>query len=135
MRLLSPVIARMAFRIAGTLVVDRKGVVTARFFEEVYQERNTASSVLTRLGVGTPGATVSGRTAHLALDASISDAIVAPGEQITITLDIQPNRGVHVYAPGKHTYQVVRLVVDPEPWLRVHPSLYPQSGCPFQANG
>ena len=29
----------------GTLVVDRNGVVTARFFEEAYQKRNTGRSM------------------------------------------------------------------------------------------
>src|SRR5258706_12100284 len=34
----------------GTLIVDRHGVVTSRFFEQAYQERNTVSSILARLG-------------------------------------------------------------------------------------
>jgi AhpC/TSA family/Disulphide bond corrector protein DsbC len=111
----------------GTLVVDRNGVVTARFFEEEYQERNTAGSVLTRLGISAPAVTVSGRTPHLTLAASITDAVVAPGERLTMVLDIRPGRGIHVYAPGTHTYQVVRLVLDPQPWLRVQPTQYPPS--------
>jgi hypothetical protein len=32
-----------------------------------------------------------------------------------------------VYAPGKHAYQVVRLTVDPQPWLRAHDTRYPSS--------
>jgi hypothetical protein len=111
----------------GTLIVDRRGVVVSRFFEDAYQERNTAASVLTRLGMAASGLTVSGRAQHLAVDAAISDAIVAPGERVTIVLDIRPRRGIHVYAPGKHSYQVVRLVVDPQPWLRVQPTQYPES--------
>jgi hypothetical protein len=29
--------------------------------------------------------------------------------------------GMHVYAPGKHTYQVVSVEFDPQPWLTAHP--------------
>jgi len=32
----------------GTFILDRRGVVTARFFEQNYQERDTAASILTR---------------------------------------------------------------------------------------
>ncbi len=34
----------------GTFLVNRQGVVTARFFEEAYQERNTVASILLKLG-------------------------------------------------------------------------------------
>ncbi len=34
----------------GTFIVDGKGVVTSRFFEDAYQERDTISSILVRLG-------------------------------------------------------------------------------------
>ena len=32
---------------------------------------------------------------------------------------------MHVYAPGKHGYRVVRLTVEPQPWLRAHDTRYP----------
>src|SRR5262249_30827143 len=35
----------------GTFIVDRRGRVTSRFFEESYVERNTVSSLLVRVGV------------------------------------------------------------------------------------
>lgn len=111
----------------GTFILDRKGVVTSRFFEDAYQERSTAASILLKGGLQTGGATVSGQTAHLSLAASISDITVAPGERLTIALDITPRRGMHVYAPGAHTYQVVRLVFDPQPWLRPQAIEYPPS--------
>jgi hypothetical protein len=111
----------------GTFIVDGRGRVTARFFEEAYQERNTASSVLTRLGLTTPAANLNATTAHLTFDASISDTEVAPGERVTIAVNVRPNPGIHVYAPGKHGYQVVRLTFDDQPWLRQHAAQYPSS--------
>ena len=35
----------------GTFIVDRKGRVTSRFFEDFYVERNSVSSLLVRAGV------------------------------------------------------------------------------------
>ena len=36
-----------------------------------------------------------------------------------------PRAGMHVYAPGKHTYQVIRVSIAPQPWLKVQPTRYP----------
>ena len=110
----------------GTFIVDRRGRVVSRFFENAYQERYTVAAMVP--GIGRSGATtVKGSTAHLSLTASISDAVAAPGKRLTMTADLSPARGIHVYAPGKHTYQVVRLVIDPQPWLKVHDAVYPRA--------
>jgi hypothetical protein len=111
----------------GTFIVDRRGVITARYFEDAYQERNTAASILAREGFDAGGTVFSAETAHLTLSASVSDAMVAPGERLTLAFSIAPRRGMHVYAPGQHSYQVVRVVVDEQPWLRVHDMGYPAS--------
>ena len=111
----------------GTLIVDRNGVVLRRFFEDAYQERYTASTILSAIGAGSHEAPVTVNTAHLSLTAAISDAAAAPGARLTITVDVTPKPGIHVYAPGKHAYQVVRLTIDPHPWLRVHAASYPPS--------
>ena len=52
---------------------------------------------------------------------------VAMGQRISLIFDITPRRNIHVYAPGKHTYQVVKIALDPRPWLRVQPTTYPPS--------
>lgn len=111
----------------GTFILDRKGLVVSRFFEDAYQERSTAASILVKGGFQAGGAMVTQQTAHLSLSASISDTTVAPGERVTIALEITPQRGMHVYAPGKHSYQVVRLVFDPQPWLRAQATEYAPS--------
>jgi hypothetical protein len=108
----------------GTFIVDRKGVVVSRFFEAAYQERYTAAAILSTLG---GGAGVTASTAQLSMTATISDAVAAPGARLSIVANVTPARGMHVYAPGKHDYQVVRLAIDPQPWLRVHDGVYPAS--------
>lgn len=111
----------------GTFIVDRKGIVVARYFEEAYQERYTAATILSSLEGSIPGASVSATTAHLSLSASISDTTAAPGERLSIVVEVTPRPGMHLYAPGKHDYQVVRLTLSPQPWLRVHAPVYPPS--------
>ncbi|MEO7158693.1 MAG: protein-disulfide reductase DsbD domain-containing protein, partial [Vicinamibacterales bacterium] len=109
----------------GTFIVDRKGVVVSRFFEDAYQERYTTGAILNSVGGGAAG--IKASTSHLSLAATISDTVAAPGERLSIAVDVTPLRGMHLYAPGKHTYQVVRFEVDPQPWLKISPTVYPAS--------
>ena len=111
----------------GTFIVDRKGIVQSRFFEDAYQERYTAATILSTLGVGVAGSPMTANTAHLTMTASISDVIAAPGERLAIIIDVSPKPGMHLYAPGKHSYQVVQLSLDPQPWMRPQPTIYPAS--------
>jgi len=66
-------------------------------------------------------------TSHLTVDSSISRPSAAPGDRLTLTLDVTPRRTLHVYAPGTHDYQVVGLSIDTHPWLRAGPTKYPPS--------
>jgi hypothetical protein len=111
----------------GTFLVDRKGVVTARFFEDAYQERYTAATMLASQGATAAGAAVVARTPHITVHAAPTATVVAPGHRITIIVDVTPAPGIHVYAPGRHSYQVVRFEVDPAPSIRVHDVRYPPS--------
>jgi peroxiredoxin len=112
----------------GTFMLDRQGRVTSRFFEDFYIERNTASSVLKRLGVGTdPVAGTKVTTEHLQLTTYPSDAAVAPGNRFSVVLDITPRRGMHVYAPGAAGYRVAAVTIAPQPFVRSMPGKYPPS--------
>lgn len=66
-------------------------------------------------------------TMHLTVNTSISDATIAAGRKISVTFDVIPKRGMHVYAPGKHDYQVIAVKIDPQPWMKVAPTTYPPS--------
>lgn len=66
-------------------------------------------------------------TPHLTVESRISRPTLAPGTRLTVTLDVTPRRTMHVYAPGKHDYQVVRLTLDPQPWATLDPTKYPAS--------
>ena len=66
-------------------------------------------------------------TMHLTVNTSISDSQVAAGKKISLKFDITPKRGMHVYAPGKHDYQVIAVKLDPQPWMKIAPTSYPPS--------
>lgn len=46
----------------GTFLVDRSAIVVARFFEEPYQERYTAATILALQGAAAAGARIDART-------------------------------------------------------------------------
>jgi peroxiredoxin len=112
----------------GTFILDRSGRVTARFFEDTYVERDTVGNILMRLGAGrgtVQGSRVTGP--HLNVVTYPSDAIVAPGNRFSLTVNVTPKAGIHVYAPGAAGYRVIALRMAPQPFLRVLPLTYPAS--------
>ena len=112
----------------GTFIVNRQGIVTARFFEEAYQERNTVSSILLKLGErGSRINATKLTTDHVEITTYLSDQAVAPGTVFSIVADISPRSGMHVYAPGKHSYKVVAFRLDEQPFLITRPLRYPAS--------
>jgi DsbC/DsbD-like thiol-disulfide interchange protein len=113
----------------GTFIVDRQGVVRSRFFETEYQERSTATSILTRLGLDAGGDVREIESAQARFRVSASDATVAPGERVTLRIDVTPGTRMHVYAPGQAGYIPIALTLDATPDVRVaHPMVYPESG-------
>lgn len=66
-------------------------------------------------------------TSHLTVQAAASDASLAPGRRLSLSIEITPRKGMHVYAPGKHTYQTVALTLAGQGLLEAHPLHYPPS--------
>ena len=110
----------------GTLMLDPQRRVTARFFEDRYQERNTAASIVVRQGGNGVGPTMTAANPHMSMKASVSDDAVAPGSRFTVAFDITPARRIHVYAPGAD-YQVIEVALDPHPVLVPRETIYPPS--------
>ncbi|MBI4892089.1 MAG: redoxin domain-containing protein [Acidobacteria bacterium] len=121
-----PMMAGIAF--PGTIVIDRSGRVTARYFEESYVERSTVSSVLVRAGAGkAPMSATKIAAPHLELVTYPSDGEVAPGNRFSLVAEITPGRGIHVYAPGATGYRAITLTLAPGQPIRVLPMRYPAS--------
>lgn len=110
----------------GTFMLDANRTVTARFFEEAYQERSTAASILVRQGAGGAGPSLTAANQHIAVKAAVSDAQVAPGSRVTLSFDVTPGRRIHVYAPGAD-YQVIAVTLEPQPLVVEHDTVYPPS--------
>jgi hypothetical protein len=112
----------------GTFIVDLKGRVTSRFFEDFYVERNTVSSLLVRAaghGASVAATKVSGT--HLDLTTYPSDPAIAPGNRFSLVLDIKPGPGIHVYATGATGYRAIALNLTPQAGIRVLPVQFPAS--------
>jgi hypothetical protein len=112
----------------GTFLIDRQRVVTARFFEEAYQERNTVAGMMLKLGE--PGREIDAQrltTDHVEVTTYLSDQVVAPGTLFSIVVEVTPRPGMHVYAPGQHSYRVVALRLKEQPLLLTRSLRYPAS--------
>jgi AhpC/TSA family protein len=99
----------------GTFVIGRDGRIISRAFEDAYQERDTAASILSSLqrtplaSDGSPE--VAGR--HITARLSASDRVAAPGHRLTLVIDVVPGRNIHVYAPGQQGYIAIELKLEP----------------------
>jgi hypothetical protein len=110
----------------GTFMLNAQRVVTARFFEPAYQERNTVASMLARLGnhINAPGTKVS--SPQLEISSFATDAIVAPGTHFSVVLDIRPGPRIHVYAPGVTGYKSIALAIESQQWVSMRAAQYPR---------
>ncbi len=112
----------------GTFMLDTTARVTSRYFENSYIERNTVSSIVIRVGE----AEVPVRAAQLSmpqleLTTYASEPTIAPGNRFALVFEIEPNEGMHVYAPGAADYRVVGVELESEANLLVLPLAYPES--------
>lgn len=112
----------------GTFVINADGVVTEKFFEEIYSDRHTPNSVFGRLFpelMESRGDRI--RVPHLSLRPGQSDQVAAPGNRVTLFVDIELPPGVHVYAPGVERYRPLELRLDPPAPFETRPAVFPPS--------
>jgi DsbC/DsbD-like thiol-disulfide interchange protein len=69
--------------------------------------------------------TISRKTSHLTFTAALSPDVVAPGTRMTLTVDVVPKKGLHVYAPGTE-YRPIGIALDPNPALQASEPVYPK---------
>jgi DsbC/DsbD-like thiol-disulfide interchange protein len=113
----------------GTFVLDAKGVVVSRAFEESYTERATAASLLARVqkpGPGAAGTWETAETPHLKVIASASDAAIAPGARFSLMVDVIPKPKMHVYSPEQKDYIPISLSFDAKEGLTIHAPRFPK---------
>lgn len=116
----------------GTYVLDPKGVIVSRNFEEAYQERDSAASIIAALRQSSPspasraaGSEVLGK--HLKLRLGTTDTIAAPGHRVTLTVDVTPGPKIHVYAPGQTSYISIALKMSDSPDWKAAAPIFPKA--------
>lgn len=112
----------------GMYIVDERGIVRAKFFEDDHVERYTAAGILVRRFGAAGAEKTEVETSHLNLISSASDAAVWPGNRITLALDLELKPGMHVYAPGVQGGYIPIDWEMPESkaWLAL-PAAFPES--------
>ena len=122
-----PNAAMIGIAFPGTFILDRRGYVTSRFFEDFYIERNTVSNLMMKVGgKASSVAATKVATAHLDLTTYPSDAAVAPGNRFSLALAVVPHARIHIYAPGATGYRIVGITITPQPFVRVLPMPFPK---------
>ena len=120
-----PFVPRSGLPYAGNFLLDAKGTVLARYFEERVAERRTAGSILLEQGGGGTAA-LQAALDHLTLRTSASNAELAPAQHFTLALDIDLEAGHHAYAPGvQGGYKPLRLTLDANPLFEAEPPRFP----------
>ena len=115
----------------GTFVIDTRGRIVSRVFEEGYQVRQTAPALLAALAPGgvqpaRAARTVEGR--QLSVTLSQSDLSAAPGTKLSLYADVVPGPGMHVYAPEQTGgYIRIALALDDEPGVSLADPVFPKA--------
>ena len=110
----------------GWYVLDARGVIVAKYIDDM--ARYTPSAILVHQFGWTPPeppAEVEGK--QLTAKTSASDALVAPGQRVTLILDADLNPGMHVYAPGVEGYIPIDWKMQDSPDAAIHAPVYPRS--------
>lgn len=112
----------------GNYIIGPDGTVRAKFFEEDFRERYTASNIIVhQLGGESSAAKTVIETNHLGLTASASNATVQGGFRVALTLDVAMKPGMHVYAPGVEGYIPIEWSMETSDGWQTHDAAYPAS--------
>ena len=117
----------LAFRTPGTYIVDRRGVVKSKFFEDDYRVRDTAASIVLRQFGISPEKHETHRGKHVDLSVAASDREARPGQRLTLSIEVAPGKRIHVYAPGVQGYIPVALTFDPSKAFTADAPSFPRS--------
>lgn len=102
----------------GIYILDARGIVTAKYFETDYKERDSTGLILLRqFGIEPETPHESQRAKHLTLTTSSTAATIRTGLKLELNIDIALDPRVHVYAPGVQGYIPISwTLVDSPAW-------------------
>jgi hypothetical protein len=96
----------------GTYVLDPRGVVVGKYFEDDYRVRDTVASILLRQFGLAPAPHEAIEAKHLKLSVSGAANPVRPGQRLTLAIDLDLPERMHVYAPGVSGYIPIALKLE-----------------------
>jgi DsbC/DsbD-like thiol-disulfide interchange protein len=97
----------------GTYILDARGIIVSKYFEDDYKERETVSSIMVQqFGLPAPAAHVTKQTKQLDVSLSASTDSAATGQHVALVLDIALHPKMHVYAPGVEHYMPISWEID-----------------------
>lgn len=89
----------------GIYILNAQGVVTAKYFESDYKERDSTGLILLRqFGIEPETPHQSQKAKHLTVTTSATSAAIRPSLKLELKLEIAMDPRVHVYAPGVEGY-------------------------------
>jgi DsbC/DsbD-like thiol-disulfide interchange protein len=74
-----------------------------------------------------PSLQFKGSAAHASIQASPATLEAAPGGKVSLTLDVTPKQGIHVYAPGTKDFIPIEVKFDTRPDFKAGKTVYPKS--------
>ncbi len=109
----------------GTYLLDNRGRVVAKYFEEDYRVRDTSESILLRrFGVtAAPRERIAAK--HVDLGISGGDTPARPNQRVTLAVDVHLADRVHVYAPGVTGYIPISLKLASSAAYQAEPVSFP----------
>jgi hypothetical protein len=112
----------------GGYVLDSRGVIVAKFLDNEADGRYTPAAILVhRFGwtPDQPATEVEGK--QITAKVAASDATVMPGDRIALTLDLDLDPGMHVYAPGVEGYIPIDWKMQDLPGATASAPMFPHS--------
>jgi hypothetical protein len=113
---------------AGWFVLDAKGVIVAKYFEDDPSQCLTSAALLIHQFGWTPpepAVAVEGKQLSASLRASNSNP--APGQRVALMLDVDLEPNMHVYAPGVEGYIPIDWKMQDSDTAQVHAAVFPRA--------
>jgi hypothetical protein len=110
----------------GWFVLDAKGIIRAKYFEDDYRERYTSAGILLhQFGLIPAEAKSEVQGRQLTASVTVSNSTVSPGQRVALALDIELKPNMHVYAPGVEGYIPIDWTMKDSAGVVAHPAAYP----------
>jgi hypothetical protein len=112
----------------GWIVLDAKSVIVAKYFEDDPSQCYTSAAILVRqFGWTPPEPTHQVEGKQITANIGASNSVVAPGQRVALTLDLDLGPNMHVYAPGVEGYIPIDWKMQDSDTAVVHAPVFPRA--------